>query len=149
MRRISVLATAILPISIIISSGQVLGQSCTVTTGTTSLGAWISIPNAPSYDFGAGAVPLRSVEDLCAALTAAGAVGVTITQHFHSNSETYTWDCAGGAGACTSTSAIPENSCCGSACFCLEPGEGYEIHATTGATATIGGTNVSTTVTIP
>ena len=116
-----------------------LGQStCNVQTGTTSIGAWFSLPTSSTG--------LQKAEDLCTALAAAGPQ--TISQHFNTNAETYTWDCQ--TQTCTSTSTIPEPGfACGTACFCVEAGEGFEVKAASGQTIALSGIDSPYLVNIP
>src|SRR5262245_32329103 len=79
---------------------------------------WISLPNATR---------IRTAEQLCAAI---GPTATSVAQFFPDVNRRYTWDCAGGAGACTTTNpggTIPEPGCSASACFCIDDGEGYEV----------------------
>jgi len=94
-------------------------EGCTVTL--------ISIPPGPSPN------PIRTAEDLVEAIPDV----VRITKRFPRGGDycdTYTWDpvtgtCTGSPAGC----AVPEPDAvdCDSACFCVHPGEGFQIERTT------------------
>jgi len=107
--------------------------SCAIRTcgeSVSGLGSWISFPASPYYKLGSSYVPISRAEDLCNALNSVVPNSVTsVVQHFNSNSSVYSWDCTGMAG-CTDgagNNVSPEPGGCGSACFCIDPGEGYQV----------------------
>jgi len=84
--------------------------------------SWISLP---SYS------PLKTANDLCTAL---GPNATVVTQKFADSTGpgtivagTWTFDC--GSHACTPGAVTPpfEAGCSAADCFCINPGEGYEV----------------------
>jgi len=112
-----------------------------VATGTGLVGTnWVSLPTS---------TPLRTAEDLCAAV---GPNATSVAQLFPDGNRRYTWNCAGGAGACTTTNpagTIPEPGCPVSACFCIDDGEGYEIKVKAATTFHIEGCESRVPIVLP
>jgi cysteine-rich repeat protein len=112
-----------------------------VATGEGNIGAnWISLPNATA---------IKTAEELCAAI---GPNATTVAQLYPDVNRRYTWDCAGGAGACTTTNpagTIPEPGCSASACFCIDDGEGYDVRVSADTTFHIDGCESPVTVNLP
>ena len=95
-------------------------EGCTIT--------WVSIPPGPSPN------PIRTAEDLAEAIPDV----VRVTKRFPGGDgvcDSYTWNAVD--GICTGSPAggceVPEPGAeaCGSSCFCVHPGEGFEIERTT------------------
>jgi uncharacterized repeat protein (TIGR01451 family) len=101
---------------------------------------WISLPSGS---------PLRSAEALCAAIPTA----LTVRQRFPyddgigANPQDFTYDCL--SHACTASAlspAGPEAGCSTSACFCIEPGEGFEVRIGAPTSWLVTGTEQSVTM---
>jgi len=95
---------------------------------------WISLPRDSD---------LLTAEDLCAAIPGA----LTVTQRFPSATAAYTFDCA--LLTCTSTAAVPEPGCVGSACFCTNDGEGYEVVTSMAGALVVNGSDTCGPITLP
>jgi len=94
---------------------------------------WLSLP--------AVSCP-RSAEDLCAEIPLVSSV----SQRYSNELEQYTYNCSTGACTTTSSAPIPEpSSACVSSCFCVDPGEGFEVVTTGASRYQIKGTDASVT----
>jgi uncharacterized repeat protein (TIGR01451 family) len=98
---------------------------------------WLSLPSNS---------PLHTAEALCGAIPNA----FLVTQRFPDSNtnvpsyETYTYDCvshtctAGGASP-----APPESGCATSSCFCIDPGEGFEVRVSAPSSLAVTGSESS------
>jgi hypothetical protein len=112
-----------------------------VATGAGQIGAnWISLPNATQ---------IKTAEELCDAI---GPNATSVAQVFPDAGRRYTWSCAGGAGACTTTNpagTIPEPGCSASSCFCIDDGEGYEVKVSAATTLHVDGCESPVPIALP
>ena len=99
--------------------------------GTT----WMSLPSESV---------IMTAEQLCQAI---GSAAVSVTEYYPNGPGHYTFDCT--TNACTSTGAIPEPGCTASACFCVDPGEGFEVQTTGPASTPIDGCDSFVPINIP
>jgi len=110
-------------------------------TGAGQIGTnWISLPSATQ---------IKTAEELCAAI---GPTATSVSQFFPDVNRRYTWSCAGGAGACTTTNpggTIPEPGCAASACFCVDDGEGYEVKVSADTVLHVDGCESPVSITLP
>lgn len=107
---------------------------------------WISLPNVS---------PIATAEQLCALIPNATSVmqrspvglpGTVVPRE-------WTLDCghptAAGCTAGTSTPAPPEPGTCGSACFCIDPGEGFEVTVSAPSTFVVTGSETASPIVLP
>ena len=96
---------------------------CAISTGGGLIGHnWISLPSYTN---------LKTAKDLCAAL---GPNALSVTQRFPDSASpgttvggTWTFDCKSQTCTPGSASTPPFEAACATACFCVNPGEGYDV----------------------
>jgi len=102
-------------------SGEALAQPVATLAlcgdGDGNIGTnWISLPTHTD---------MTTAEDLCLSIPGAVTVSQGVADSLPATSLRWVFDCA--TGACTSSQTIPEPGCALSDCFCIDPGEGYEV----------------------
>ena len=101
---------------------------------------WISLPTES---------PLHTAEALCAAIPNA----ITVRQGFPTEdtvgqAQDYSYDCLSHACTASATSpAGPEAGCTTSSCFCIDPGEGFDVRVAAASSLLV--TGVETNASIP
>jgi len=98
---------------------------------------WISLPSESD---------IMTAEQLCQAI---GPAATSVAKFYPDLTGRYTWDCTGtGTDPCTSSTGIPEASC-SSHCFCVHPGEGFEVATSGPASFQINGCDSYVPIDIP
>jgi hypothetical protein len=97
--------------------------------GTT----WMSLPSESD---------IMTAEQLCQAI---GPAAMSVAKFYPDGTGRYTWDCA---STCTSSTGIPEPNCT-SLCFCVNPGEGFEVVTSGPASFQINGCDSFVPINIP
>ncbi|HKY31102.1 MAG TPA: hypothetical protein VJV23_01110 [Candidatus Polarisedimenticolia bacterium] len=104
--------------------------SCAITIPCAGT-HWIALPTSTG---------ILKAEDLCATL---GPAVTSVAQIFPDGTGQFTWQCSG------SCSGAPEAGSCGSSCFCIDDGEGYEIVTTGPVSTQIFGRDDAVTIALP
>jgi hypothetical protein len=110
--------------------------------------AWVSLPTTSYYRSGSGYVPIKTAEDLCTATALPTSPPTKITRSYPNSTNRYTWQCGSTTSTgCSGTGVVPEPGC--GLCFCIHPGEGYEIETTGSSTLQIYGKDDPVDLTYP
>ena len=95
---------------------------------------WLSLPTRTD---------LRKAEDLCALIPNS----TTVARRFPDGSGAWTWTCGGTSSA--SCSSTPQPGTCGSNCFCIGSGEGYQVTISAASTFEVRGCEEQIPITVP